>query len=175
MSAINWIGRLLGWLLLTAFQVLVLTQLDLGALLHPYVFPMFAMLLPFSVPRWLVLVLAFIAGLVVDMFNNTPGMHAAAMVVIAYLRPAILKMLTPVSGYEGIEYPSFMRLGFIWFLLYCLSMAGVHHLVYFQLETLSWTNFPYTLLKSALSLLVSVFLMINFAFIFSSRKSAERK
>ncbi|HPE96612.1 MAG: rod shape-determining protein MreD [Chitinophagales bacterium] len=174
MQVTRWIWRVIGWIALTAFQVLVLTHLNIGQYVHPYVFPMFIMLLPFATPRWLVLILAFISGLIVDMFNNTPGMHASAMLVLAFLRPAVTRLLTPITGYEGIQAPSMGRLGFIWFLLYALLLTSIHHLVYFQLEVLSFSNLGYTLLNTAASVLFSVFLMVNFAFIFSGNRQGER-
>lgn len=174
MQVSNWIARVLGLLLLTAFQVLVLNDLVISPYVHPYVFPMFVMLLPFATPRWLVLIFAFSSGLLVDMFNNTPGMHAAAMVAMAYFRPVIVRLITPITGYEGVVSPSLSRLGFIWFLLYSLLMTGIHHLVYFQLEVLSLRHLSYTLITTLASILFSVFLMINFAFIFTSSRQAER-
>jgi rod shape-determining protein MreD len=175
MPVSNWIARIVGWLFLTAFQVLVLNHLVISSYVHPYIFPMFVMLLPFSTPRWIILVLAFTSGLLVDMFNNTPGMHAAAMLVMAYARPAVIRLLTPITGYEGMVAPSLGRLGFIWFLFYALILTAIHHFVYFNLEILSFKNIGYTLITWAASTLFSVFLMINFAFIFTSSKPNERK
>jgi hypothetical protein len=174
MQAISWIARITGWGLLTAFQVLVLTQLDIRWFIQPYVFGMFIMILPFKTPQSLVLILAFIAGLVIDMFNNTPGMHAAATVAMAFFRPAVIKMLTPITGYEGVDAPSLFKLGFIWFLLFTLIMLGIHHIIYFFLEVLTFKNISYTLLKVGASLLVSAFLVLNFAFIFSNRAKGDR-
>lgn len=174
MQVSNWIARIIGWLFLTAFQVLVLNHLVISKYVHPYVFPMFVMLLPFATPRWLVLILAFVSGILVDMFNNTPGMHAAAMLAMAYFRPVVVRLITPITGYEGVSAPSLGRLGFVWFLLYSLIMTGIHHFVYFQLEVLSFRNFSYTMMTILASMVFSVFLMINFAFIFTSSRQADR-
>lgn len=109
------------------------------------------------------------------MFNNTPGMHASAMLVMAYVRPSVIHLLTPITGYEGIAAPSLGRLGFVWFLLYALLLTAIHHFVYFNLEVLSIKNIGYTLMTWVASVLFSVFLMINFAFIFTSSKPSDRK
>lgn len=174
MQVTKWIGRLIGWVLLTAFQVLVLSQLGIASYVQPYVFIMFVMLLPFNTPRWIVLVLGFTSGLAVDMFNNSAGMHAACVTLLAFARPAVIRMLTPVSGYEGIEAPSVYRLGFVWFLTFTMICTGIHHIAYFSLEALSFFNLSYTLLKIGVSMLLSTFLVLNFAFLFSSRGRAER-
>lgn len=46
MIVINWIARILGLVLLIAFQVLVLNNLNVGLFVHPYVFIMFILTLP---------------------------------------------------------------------------------------------------------------------------------
>ncbi|MBP8917810.1 MAG: hypothetical protein KBG70_13775, partial [Chitinophagales bacterium] len=63
MQTINWILRFLGLIFLILFQVLVLNKLNVSTYIHPYIYPMFIILLPFETPKWLLLPLAFFAGL----------------------------------------------------------------------------------------------------------------
>ncbi|MCP2937499.1 hypothetical protein NK983_32875, partial [Salmonella enterica subsp. enterica serovar Typhimurium] len=72
----------------------------LGAyvILFPYI--LFILLLPFETPRLLVMFLAFVTGLVVDMFYDTAGIHAAVCTLIGYSRYYILKVLSPREGYD---------------------------------------------------------------------------
>ncbi|MBC8173360.1 MAG: rod shape-determining protein MreD [Chitinophagales bacterium] len=174
MQAINWILRFVGLAFIIAFQVLVLNNLELGMYIHPYVYPMFILLLPLNMPRWLLLPLAFLTGLIVDMFNNTPGMHASASVVIAFLRPSILNLLTPPTGYEAVESPNIRYLGVTWYTIFVLIMIFIHHIVYFFVEMMSFKNFGYTGLKIVLSGIISALLILILTFLFTSRKERNR-
>lgn len=171
MQAINWILRLIGLLFLILFQVLVLNKLNVSTYVHPYVYPMFLILLPFDTPRWLNLVAAFMIGMTLDMFNNTVGMHAAACVFIAFVRPRLIKFYTPITGYEGVTSPSISELGIIWFTFFTVTMILLHHLVYFLIQVFWLKDLQFVLLKVIVSTGVSTLLIVILAFLFAKRKS----
>ena len=69
-------------------QVFVLFQVrPLHQFIVPYVYYVFILWLPFSVPRISLTLLGFWLGLSLDYFTHTPGLHAAACTLIAYVRP----------------------------------------------------------------------------------------
>lgn len=170
MQVIDWILKLIGLAFLLAFQILVLNNLELGKYLHPYVYPMFIFMLPITTPRWLTMMIAFAIGLLVDMFNNTPGMHAAACVVIAFARPEILKLLTPPTGYEAVISPGVKHLSIAWFAVFSVIMIFLHHTVYFFVEILSFKHLGYTLLTILCSGIISTVLILILTFLFTSKK-----
>ena len=96
--------------LLLLFQVLILNNVALFwwsqpkgfPVFTPYIYPLFILLLPFEAPVWLLLIIGFVCGGIVDAFMNTPGMHAFAMVLIAYLRTNVL-LAPPTQKHEGIQ------------------------------------------------------------------------
>lgn len=170
MQAINWVLRFLGLVFLILFQVLVLNKLSVSTYVHPYVYPMFILLLPFDTPKWLMLPLAFGIGLTIDMFNNTAGMHASACVFIAFIRPQLIKFYTPITGYESVTAPSISQLGVIWFSLFTVTMILIHHLIYFMLQVF-WIHAPgFLIMKVLFSTGVSTALIIILAFLFAQRK-----
>ena len=170
MQAINWILRLVGLIFLILFQVLVLNKLNVSTYIHPYVYPMFIILLPFETPRWMILPLAFAVGFSIDMFNNTAGMHAAACVFIAFARPWLIKRYTPITGYENVNAPSLSELGVVWFALFTLTVIFIHHSIYYFLQVFWMNDVGYLLLKIFLSTLVLTLLIVIFAFLFAKRK-----
>ena len=170
MKAINWILRLVGLIFLILFQVLVLNKLNVSTYIHPYVYPMFIILLPFETPRWMILPLAFAVVFSIDMFNNTAGMHAAACVFIAFARPWLIKRYTPISGFDNVIAPSLSELGVVWFALFTLTVIFIHHSIYYFLQVFWMNDVGYLLLKIFLSTLVSTLLIVIFAFLFAKRK-----
>jgi len=155
---------------LLLFQVLVLNQVELHGFISPYIYPLFILLLPFKTPKAVLLLLGFLMGLGVDMFTNTPGLHASATVLLAYLRPAIINLNIPPGGYEIIDKPHIGSMGSTWFLVYAGMAIFVHHAAYFFLEIYSLTYFFSTLLKVICSGLLSLLLMVIVEYLFYARR-----
>ena len=79
---------------LVLIQVLLLNQVNFGGFLNPYIYVLFILLLPVSLPRYQVLLLSFFTGLAIDWFSNTPGLHASATVLMGFLRSPVISMTT---------------------------------------------------------------------------------
>ena len=88
-------------ILLVLAQVVILNNIQFSGYINPFLYIMFIMMLPVRIPKNVVLLAAFLTGLIVDVFSNTMGMHAAACVLMAYARPAVLKLMGPRDGYEA--------------------------------------------------------------------------
>jgi hypothetical protein len=158
------------WLFLLALQVLIIDRLHLPGIFNPIIYPVFILLLPLEMSSSLIIVLAFFLGLSIDIFSNTAGLNAAASVCMAFLRPFILQLIEPPSGYEGIDEPRLSVMGFRWFLLYVSFLFFIHHIIYFFLETLSANALGFMFLKLIVSTIISVFLVMLGAYLFYSRR-----
>lgn len=145
----------------------------LGAyvILLPYV--LFILMLPFEFPKLLVLVLAFFTGLVIDMFYDTAGMHAAACTVIGYLRFYVLKLIAPREGYEVGLTPTVESMGWLWFLSYAGILIFIHHFIFFYLEIFRFDEFFRTLWRIILSSIGTFMFVYVIQFLFY--KSSSQK
>src|SRR5690554_1934845 len=92
------------FLMLALAQVLIFNQIHFGGYITPFVYILFIMLLPLHSPRYLLMISGFLLGLTIDVFSNTLGMHAAATVFIAYVRPFILRSISNREE-DRHEYP----------------------------------------------------------------------
>jgi hypothetical protein len=94
-------------------------------------------------------------------------MHAAATLVMAFLRPWVLEMSAPRDGYEPGTYPRLYYYGFQWFFRYTAILVFVHHFILFYVEVFRFSEFFSTLLRVLLSSLFSLILiMLSQYFIF---------
>lgn len=143
------------FIVLVLLQVLVLDNVMINGYMVPYVYLLFLLLMPFETPRWLQLVAGFLLGLSVDLFENTPGMHTAATVLVAFLRPHLLNLFAPRDGYEPETFPRVRYYGFYWFLKYTLAVVMIHHFALFYLEVFQLKDFFSTLLRVFLSSILS--------------------
>ena len=101
----------------------------------PLLFPELILLLPIRANFYVMMFYALVIGFVLDIFGNTPGMHAASLVLLAYLRPRILRLFFQQDEKKlGWARPTMYRLGLIPFLFYISISILVHHLFYFILQ-----------------------------------------
>ena len=147
---------LLFFILLILLQILLFNNIQFSGYINPYVYLMFILLLPVEIPSWLLLLLSFLTGLTMDFYSDSPGIHCSATVLTGFLRPYILRIISPRDGYEHNSVPSMLIYGFRWFLIYTLLMVLVHHTALFYLEVFRFTDFFRTILRVLLSSLFTV-------------------
>ncbi len=155
--------------LLLLAQILIFSNINFSSFVNPYIFPLFILLMPFETPRWLLMVIGFGAGLALDVFLGSIGMHAAACLLIAYLRPFLINVITP-KGTEFEISPNVYAQGVTWFIVYLGATMFVYLTFYFLLEAATFLNFFLLLVKIFFSVLVSVIFMLIFLFLFSAKK-----
>lgn len=151
-------------------QVLVLNNMNLSGFLNPYIYILFILLLPSKINRSLLLIIAFLTGLTIDYFGNTLGLHAAACVAIAYLRPETISLFFRNQEFASGEEPGPSSIGYGGFLKYSITLVFIHQLILFFLEVLSFNHFFFTFGKVLLSTLVSVVIMFIAIMLFAKRK-----
>lgn len=151
---------------LILFQFLIVNEITLfSGWAQPFIYIYVIIVLPINLPKRIVLPLGFITGLTMDLFTHTPGIHASAVLTMAFARPYILKALRPREGYESIV-PSINNMGFSKFLMYSILLILVHHLWLFSLLYFSSKLWFYVIghtLLSALFTLLLTFLLQLFA------------
>lgn len=143
------------FILVLLAQIFVLNYVNLFGWAAPLVYPFLIILLPIGVPSSIVIMAGFLAGLTVDFFTNTGGIHAASLTLMGFLRKPLLMQLMPQSGYEKDELPTFKDQGFGWFMIYAGILLFIHHFSYFLLESFSFHHFGKTLIRTFLSGIVS--------------------
>jgi len=140
-------------------QVFLLNNIELHGTINPFIYPLFILLLPLDTPKSLSLILAFAMGISIDVFANTPGLHASATVFLAFIRPYILNRLEPNAGYGTQKTVNRKSMGWMWFMTYALLGVVSHHLFYFFVEVFTLEHFGQTLIRILASGLVSMLLV----------------
>jgi len=151
-------------------QVFVLNNMNLGGYMNPYIYVLFILLLPANINRSLLLIIAFFTGLTVDYFANTLGLHAAASVFLAYLRPGTIRLFFRNYEFGAGDEPSPAFIGLGGFFRYTLVLVFMHQLLLFYLEVLSFNHFFTTLYRVLLSTILSVFIILIAVMLFGGRK-----
>ncbi|MBK5203252.1 MAG: rod shape-determining protein MreD [Prolixibacteraceae bacterium] len=148
------------WITVVLCQVLICNNIQLFGYINPYIYIIFILLLPLKTSKYLVLLLGFLLGLSIDIFSNTPGIHASATTFMAFLRPYIINILFNRESIDKKHLPSISSMGLSWFIKYTVIMVLVHHLFLFYIEAFSFTNFFFTLTRCLSSAVFSIILLI---------------
>jgi rod shape-determining protein MreD len=180
---IQYAKYLVQFFLLLLFQVLILNNVLLNwwtlpagfPVFIPYIYPLFLLLLPFETPLWVLLLVGFVCGSVMDTFMNTPGMHAFALVLVAYLRTNVLVALLPknMKEYKQLA-PSVKTMGWASFIAYSSFLILIHHTTFFIIELWSLSNISYLVLKILASTVTTILLIIVYLLLFSRHSAPNR-
>jgi len=165
--------NLLRFIALVFIQVFLLKNITLYNLATPYLYILFILLLPFEIPNALLFLLAFVLGLTIDAFYDTPGLNAAACVVLAFVRILFISITVQKDGFDNEPEPTLSIMGFRWFFTYTLVLTLVHHFFLFNLEVFHLADIQYTLGRFVLSSIFTVFLILVSGLLFFRKK--ERK
>ncbi len=152
------------FILLLAAQVVIFNNFKLFGFINPYPYILFIMLFPVNGNRNVLLLSSFFLGIIMDMFDNSGGVHAASCLVLAYLRPVIFKFSFGLSyEYQTVRLDDVLtpeRFSFI------LIAVVLHHLTLFILEIFRLVFFWDVLLRTLLSTLFSILMCIILIYIF---------
>lgn len=164
----NYLVTALRFVVLLVAQVLIFNRISLTTGVIPYIYVSYLVLFPFKEQRIFFVVSAFFLGLSVDMFSNSGGVHAAAMVTAAYARLYLLKLILGIS-YENQnlkwkDITPYQKFSLI------LAVVACHHLVLFFLEIFNLNLLSYTLTKTLLSVIFTTLASGLIIYIFSGRK-----
>jgi hypothetical protein len=149
-------------------QVYVLNKIPhLHRLITPYLYYLPLLWLPFSVSRIGLLIIAFMTGLTLDFFMMTPGLHAAACVLIAYFRPFVINVLTPKDSSEfNYREPSPKAIQWTPYTIYVFILTLLHHGYMVFLEWLNFGSFLDFIIKVIASTGISMLLILTVELLF---------
>lgn len=158
-------------LFLVFLQVFIFGRITFGGTITPYIYILFILLYPPNKNRYLFLLLCFLLGFGVDIFEDTGGINAFASVSIGYLSKYIIKLVSGTKFFE-IEEFRFSDFSTSQWVIYTILMVLIHHILLFFLEIFSFHHFTDTLLKALYSSVFTILFIFFYLILF--RKRAER-
>lgn len=146
--------------LLLLVQIFILNNIHFLGFVNPYIYILAIMMWPVRFDRKTAMLLALGIGLVIDSFNNTPGIHTAAALLAAYLRNPVINLFVDIE--EGNNpTPSIRSFGIAKFINYAVVIIFVHHFTLFFLEAFSFEHFGLTLLRIVINSLVTLTIILG--------------
>jgi len=157
----------LRFVVLALVQVLILNNINFLGYINPYIYILFIVLYPVKNNRTLFVFLSFLLGLSIDLFYDSGGVHAAASVFIAYIRPPVLKFsFGMIYEHQTIKFAQ-TELGNR--LIYFAILTTIHHLVMFSMEIFNFNDIIIILQKTLFSSIFTILLCLLTTVLFSKK------
>ena len=165
--------NIIRFIVLLLIQVLLLNNIKFNGYLNPYLYILFILLLPKETPKWLLLVSAFLLGFGLDIFMKSFGINAAATVLVAFIRPSLIKYLSTGKDIEPNMQIGIKSFGFRWFFLYSLILIFVHNFVLYFLDIFSFNEILLTFYNILLGTIITLSLVIIIQYLFYNIKKKK--
>lgn len=159
--------RIRNIILLILVQSLIFNRIHLFGYATAAIYIIFLLKLPRYTSRNELLLWAFVMGMGVDMFGNTPGINAAAATLLAFVRNPILETFVPKSNPDDLV-PGVASIWFSAYMSYAIICTAIFYIALYVLELFT-ISYPITLLIGVLSSTLLTILFIMVAEKFSSK------
>ncbi len=155
---ITWLKYIFQFVMLVALQVLVLNNVEFAGYMNPYLYVIFILMLPANMNRNLLLIIGFLLGFSIDVFEGSGALHASATVLIAFIRPFLFRLMAGPANLE-ISRMNILTLGQVRFMVLASIVVFVHHFWLFTLEAFAWRDMWQVVQRTFLSGLFTLFLI----------------
>jgi len=160
---------ILSFIGLVLLQVIICSNINFLGDLNPYVYVIFILLYPVTKNRLLFIFLSFLLGFSIDIFLDSGGMHAAASVAIAYIRPLFLKFSFGAAfDYQSIK---FSNTDFSQRLVYFLLLIVIHHFILFSLVLFDENKIALILQQALYSSIFTLIICLLLTSLFSKKET----
>ena len=160
---------ILSFIGLILLQVIVCSNINFLGDLNPYVYVIFILLYPVTKNRLLFIFLSFLLGFSIDLFLDSGGMHAAASVAIAYIRPVFLKFSFGAAyDYQSLK---FSNTDFTQRLVYFLFIIVIHHFILFSLVLFDQNKIALIIEQALYSSIFTLIICLLLTSLFSKKET----
>lgn len=162
MTRISVKEQVLNLILLLLVQLPLLHRITLFDRAFGFFYIGFLLLLPRGLSRSYLMIIGFFTGLLVDVFTDTPGIHASAAVFTLFIRNFWLNIVNDdTQELTNLNISTLKLTGFIYFIF---PLVFVHHFLIFVIENGGFHLFGMVLSKVFFSAIFSslIIFVINF-------------
>lgn len=155
----DWTKQLGRYVAVMLLQVLLFDQLQLWGACHPYIYILCLLMMPITLPHIADMLIGAAAGLIMDVFCNSIGIHMASCIMLMFIRPYLLGGI--VNDKDRLnEQISLRTLGLEAMIRYVAILVIVHHLMVFSLAAWSWSHIGFVLLETAVSSFITILVIL---------------
>ncbi|WP_258100393.1 hypothetical protein [Marinoscillum pacificum] len=167
MLRINYPQQALNLLVFLILQIPFLYKLVLFDSAFGFFYVGFILFLPYGLSRSIGMTVAFFTGLTVDIFSNTPGIHASATILIAFIKDFWFDITIDHSD-DDIQL-SWNELGPWGSVKYLYPLIFVHHAIIFSIENGGFNSLGFLFVKVFYSACYSFLIVFALSFLIAPK------
>ncbi len=157
------------FVVLTLLQA-VCNKIILFNVATPIIFIYILFRLPVNMPKVALYCIAFIMGLIIDIFGNTAGMHALTCTVVSAMRAPVLNMFFSREDEMGSPLPSIETLGMGIYIKYLSTMVIIYCTMLFFIQAFTLHNVLLSIERIVFSSILSVLLLVGIDSLVSTQR-----
>ncbi|MGB0479518.1 MAG: rod shape-determining protein MreD [Flavobacteriaceae bacterium] len=161
-------SNIIRFIALVLLQVLICNQMNFLGSINPYIYILFILIYPVKNNRLSFILISFVLGILIDVFMDTGGAHAAASVTIAYMRPVFLKFSFGAAyEYQAIKFNDADLLPRV---IYFTLLILIHHFILFILIIFDNSKAGMVVSNALSTGLFTLFLALTLTTLFSRKE-----
>ena len=161
-------SNIIRFIALVLLQVLICNQMNFLGSISPYIYVLFILIYPVKNNRLSFILISFVLGILIDIFIDTGGAHAAASVTIAYMRPVFLKFSFGAAyEYQAIKFNDADLLPRV---IYFTLLILIHHFILFILIIFDNSKAGMVVSNALSTGLFTLFLALTLTALFSRKE-----
>ncbi len=164
----------LRFIVLFVLQVVFLNQMAIAGLAKPFLYIFFLLFLPIKWKPWIVLIICFLTGALMDIFSNTYGLHAAACSFIGVVRPFVYRLITPQFDPDDEVLTDVYSRTLSQFVAYAGILSVLFCVFFFLFQGGKNVDFINLLLWIAVSSVLTFIVILIYRYLFVSRVRKRR-
>ena len=140
-------------------QVFVLNEVVFSSYIIPFLYLTIILSIPKGKSILFLMIISFVTGLTIDLFEGQLGLHSTSCIIIAFLRPKILSILSNSKTLSNEDNIRLTNLGALQFLVYSSTLIFLHSLILFFIVDFEIGNIFNLIIKTILSTLITLLLI----------------
>ena len=157
----EWIKFVLKSIIIILLQVTLFDRLQIQGWGYPMVYILLLLNLPIQLPRWAEILIGATVGVIIDVCNNSIGVHMATCTAFSFARPILLKHA--IIDVERIKGEICSRsIGRAEYIKCAVILTMAHHLMVFTLEAWSLHNWWMLILQTIFSSLLTLIIVLGY-------------
>jgi rod shape-determining protein MreD len=163
------------FILLVLLQVLIFNNIYLGGYINPSIYLLIIAMLPTGIGSIPTLLIAFSAGLCVDVSTNMLGFHTFACTATGFLRDIWLKKIIMRDSDEEIDTPSTYSVPYMQYAVYLFLLLLVFNVIYYTILSFNFKDILSIIISALLSTIVTWIIAIIYQALTLYKSRNEKK
>lgn len=148
-------------IVLVLTQVLICNHILIFNVAMAFVFIYVIIRMPMDMKTDALLTWAFLCGLLVDLFSDTPGVNSLACTILAMLKGPCMYAYVPRDDRTKSIAPSIRELGFAVYGKYLLTMSGIYCFLAFTIEYFNFADIKEIIIMTVSSAILTFLVILG--------------